>query len=79
MDSDDDSGFNEYSSNQISLASNIDDLREIQLITKVFDANIEKCMAELLESFDHLARSLFKVPRNDRRAAMKNHTLTTDE
>ena len=70
MDSDDDSGFNEFSSNQLSLTSNFDDSREMQLITKVFDANLEKCMAELLESFDHLARSLFKVPNHYKQTSL---------
>ena len=79
MDSDSDCSLNECSSNQHSLTSNVDDLRDIQLITEVLDANIEKCIAELLEAFDHLTQNMFKVSRNDGRAATKHHTLTINE
>ncbi len=78
MDSDSGCDLIEYSSSQHSLTSNMDDPRDIQFITKVLDANIEKCILELLESFDHLTQNMFKVPRNDGTATTKNHILTID-
>ena len=80
MDCDGDCGFSEHSSNQLPLTTNFDDPRDIPSITKVLDVNIGKCIAELLESFDHLTRNMFKVSRNDkRRVTTKNHILPIDE